>query len=108
MAKSETVEVFLNKQKFDKTDITFDNTASVFPITLTDDVSGIKATVDFDEEAGEFIFDIDGEPWENYAFLDESFSLEDTETKVINAKITINEKVVSEGGQEWQPAGMQH
>ena len=50
------------------------------PITLSDDVSGIKATVDFDEEVGEFVFDINGEPFENYPFLDSSFCLDDTKT----------------------------
>ena len=86
-------------------------TASVCPITLSDDVSGIKATVDFDEElgeSGEFTFDINGEPFENHLFLDSSFSLDDTKTKIINAKVSINEKVISEGGKEWQPSSMQH
>ena len=50
--------------------------ASIFPITLNDEVSGVKATVDFDEEIGEFVYDINGEPFENHLFLDASFCLE--------------------------------
>ena len=33
--------------------------------------------------------------------------MDDTKTKIINAKITLNEKVISEGGKEWQPAFME-
>ena len=29
-------------------------------------------------------------------------------TKIISAMVSINEKIVSEGGKEWQPAWMQH
>ena len=54
-----------NQADFNKTGIPFSDTASVFPITLSDEVSGIKATVDFDEEMGEFTFDINGEPLVN-------------------------------------------
>ena len=68
------------------------------PITFSDDISGIKATVDFDEEVKEFVFDINGEPFENHPFLDSSFCLDDKETKIICAKVSINEKVISEGG----------
>ena len=107
-AKTETVDVSLNKANCNKTGIPFNETASALPITLSDDVSGIKATVDFDLEVGQFVFDINGEPFENHPFLDSSFTLEDTETKIISAKISINEKIVSEGGKEWQPAYMQH
>ena len=80
-------------------------------MTLSDDVSGIKATVDFDEEAGElgmFVFDINGEPFENHPFLDSSFSLDDTKTKTVSAKVSINEKVISEDGKEWLQASIQH
>ena len=85
------------------------DTTSALPITLSDEVSGIKATVDWDEkagESGEFVFDINGEPFENYPFLDSSFCLYDTKTKIISAKVTINDKVVSEHGKEWQTSSM--
>ena len=59
-------------------------------------------------ESGEFVFDINGVPFENHPFLDSSFSLDDTMTKIISAMVSINEKIVSEGGKEWQPAWMQH
>ena len=78
------------------------------PIVLNDEISGIKATVDFDEEVGEFVFDINGEPFENLPFLDSSFSLDDKKTKVLCAKVSINEKVISEGGKEWLPTSMLH
>ena len=91
----------LNKAKFEKTGIAFDNTASVFPITLSDDVSGIKATVDFDDEKGEFTFDINGEPWENHVFLDSSFHLEDTMVQTVTADISLNDEAIQEGGHEW-------
>ena len=60
------------------------------------------------EFGGEFVFDINGEPFENLPFLDSSFSLDDTKTKTVNAKVSINEKVISEGGKEWLQASMQH
>ena len=52
--------------------------------------------------------DINGEPFENHLFLDPTFSLEDTEVKIFSARVLLNEKVISEGGKEWQPAKMQH
>ena len=107
LAKSQTFEVTCNKAKFTKAGITFDNIGSILPVTLTDEVSGIKATVDYDKEEGKFVFDINGQPSENYPFLDSSFSLEDTETKIINCKISMNDKVVSEGGKEWLDASLQ-
>lgn len=73
-------------------------------MTLNDEISGIKATVDFDDEIGEFVFDIDGEPFENLVYLDPSFSLEDTEVKLFFAQIEINNKIITDGGgQEWAP-----
>ena len=59
-------------------------------------------------QAGEFVFDINGKPFENHPFLDSSFSLDDTKTKIINAKVSLNEKVVSEHGKEWHASFMQH
>ena len=100
-AKNQTVDVTLNKANYNKTGIPFGGTNSVCPIVLSDVVSGIKATVDFDEIVGEFVFDINEEPFENHLFLDSSFSLDDTKTKVLCAKVSINEKVVSEHGKEW-------
>ena len=79
-AKSQTFEVNLNKANFNKSGITFDNIGSILPVTLIDDESGIKATVDYDKEEGKFLFDINGQPSENYPFLDKSFSLESTKT----------------------------
>ncbi len=102
-AKSQTFEANLNKAHKKRTGITFDNIGSVLPVTLTDEVSGIKATVDYDQEEGKFVFDINGIPSENYPFLDPSFSLEDTKIQVLCAKINMNDKVVNdEGGREWQ------
>ena len=102
IAKSQKVVVTLNKAKFEKAGIPLSETASIMPTTLSDDVSGIKATVDFDEEVGEFVFDINGEPWETHLFIDSSFDMDDMITKIINAQISINQKVVSEHGKEWQ------
>ena len=109
-AKSQTVEITLNKAVFNEPGISFSDAPNLFPVVLSDDVSGIKATVDFDEELGEngeFVFDINGEPFENHLFLDSSFCLEDVETKAVCAKVSVNEKVVSEGGKEWHPVWMQ-
>ena len=106
-AKSQTFEVNLGKANFNKSGITFDNIGCVLPVTLTDEVSGIKATVDFDQDQNKFVFDINGTPNENYPFLDSSFSLEDTEVKIIDAKISMNDTVVSEGGKEWLDASLQ-
>ena len=103
-AKSQTFEVTCNKAKFTKAGVTFDNIGSILPVTLTDEVSGVKATVDYDKEEGKFLFDINGVPNENYPFLDSSFSLEDTKTQIISAKISMNDKVVSEHGKEWLQA----
>ena len=108
LAKSETIDITLNKENFHKTGKTFSDAPSIFPVTRTDDVSGIKAKVDFDEDVGEFFLEINDEPFENFPFLDASFSLDDTQVKIISATVTINEKVISEGGQEWQPGAMQH
>jgi len=77
-------------------------------MTFTDEESGIKATVDVDEESGEFIFDMNGEPWENHVFLDESFALDDTQVKLFHSKITLNGKVVVEGYNEWDRYSLQH
>ena len=41
-----------------------------------DDESGVKALVDWDSEISEFILDLNGEPYEDYMYLDSSFSLE--------------------------------
>ena len=106
LAKSETIDITLNKENFHSTNKKFSDAPSIFPVTLTDDVSGIKAKVDFDEDVGEFFLEINDEPFENLSFLDASFSLDDTQVKILNATVTINEKVISEGGQEWQPAAM--
>ena len=49
LANTGTVDITLNKVNFNKTGISFKNTASVFPITLIDkENSGVEATVDFD------------------------------------------------------------
>ena len=101
LAKSETVSITLNKANFTRSGIAFADIASVLPCTLVDDVSGVKAFIDWDEEAEEFILDLNGEPFENLVFLDDSFSLEDTETKVLNATVTINDEIISEAGCEW-------
>ena len=57
---------------------------------------------------GRFVFDIDGEPFENLPFLDSSFCADDRKTKILNAMVFVNEKLISEGGKEWLPASMQH
>ena len=49
------------------------------PIKIVDEVSGVKASVDFDEDIQEFILDLNDEPFESYLFLDSSFSLESSE-----------------------------
>ena len=79
-AVKETVDVTLNKANYFKTGVPFSETRSLFPVTLSDEVSGIKATVDFDEELGEkgeFVFDINGEPFENHLYV-ENYALDDT------------------------------
>ena len=78
-AKSQTIEVTLNKANESFSGKVFGD-LSAFPIVITDEVSGVKAIVDWDTESSEFILDIDGEPFENLVYLDPSFSLEDTET----------------------------
>ena len=76
----------------------------MFPITLSDDVSGVKALLDWDEEIKEYVLDLNGEPFENLVYLDPSHNPDDLETKTISAKITINEKLITDGGGiEWQP-----
>lgn len=106
LAKSETIDVTLNKAFFNKTDLPFDSIASCLPVILTDEISGIKATVDFDTKLGEFTFDINSEPFENHLFLDPSFCKDDRKAKVINAKIYLNKKIISEHGKEWLPASL--
>ena len=108
LAKSQTVDITLNKENFHITGKKFSDAPSIFPVILTDDVSGIKAKVEFNEEVGQFTFDINEEPFENFPFLDASFSLDDTEVKIVSATVLINDKLISEGGKEWQPASMQH
>ena len=110
-AKSQTLDVTLNKANFNKTDIPFGDISLVCPIRLYDEVSGVKAMIDFDEEkgdCGEFVFDIDEEPFENHQFLDPSFCLEDATANILSATVSINEKVVSEGPGLWEPYSMQH
>lgn len=63
----------------------------------------MKAVVDWDLEISEFILDLNGEPFENYMYLDSSFSLDTSEAKIMSAEILINGKSVSKGGCEWQP-----
>lgn len=66
-AKTETIDINLNKASEQKTDVPFNDFGHVFPVTLSDDLSGIKATVNFDENAGSnglYTFDINGEPWD--------------------------------------------
>ena len=58
-AKSETIDITLNKASINLTGKEFSD-ISDYPITLNDDVSGVKACVDVDEENGEFLFDING------------------------------------------------
>lgn len=102
-AKSQTIEVTLNKENPSFSGKPFGD-LSAFPIVITDDVSGVKALLDWDRDLSEFILDIDGEPFENFVYLDPSFSLEDTETKTIQAKISINDKIITDGsGIEWLP-----
>ena len=108
LAKSGTIDVTLNKANLHTTGKTFSDAAEVFPVTLYDAESGAKAKVNFDADVGEFVLDINDEPIENYLWLDPSFSLDDTEVKILDATVTINNKVISEGGKEWQPAAMQH
>ena len=75
---------------------------------MTDEVSGVKALLDWDIEAKKFILDLDGEPYENHVFLDQSFTLEDTEVKAYDACIMLNEKSLYTGGGEWLAHVLQH
>lgn len=69
---------------------------------------GVKAIIDFDHQIDEYLVDINGEPYECLPYLDPSFSLEDTEIKTISGWIMVNDKIVHEGGAEWQPYVLQH
>ena len=108
IAKSETLTVTLNKESKEVTGLPFDDISSQLPITLSDKESGVKAVVDWELELQEFILDLNGEPFENYMYLDSAFSLEASETKIMSAEIVINGKTVSKGGCEWQPVLLQH
>ena len=44
LAKSETIEITLNKEHFEKSGIPFSDASSILPVTLVDDFSGVKAT----------------------------------------------------------------
>lgn len=106
-AKSETIEITLNKEHQTFSGKPFGD-MSAFPVTISDPISGKKATVDFDEEEVCFLLDIDGEPFESLVFLDSTFSLEDDKTKACDFKISLNDKAVNDSGFEWQPHVLQH
>lgn len=107
-AKSQTLEVSLNKANENFTGTTFSDT-SIFPITLSDDDSGLKALVDWDEGILEYILDLNEEPFENLVYLEPSHNPDNNETMTISAKITINGKLITDGGGiEWQPYVLQH
>lgn len=108
LSKDQTVNVTLNKAQYHKAGVSFAEAETVLPIILLDEVSGVKAYVDFDKEVKEFVFDIDGEPFENLLFLDSSFCLEDSDAKTWSAKITMNEDVIHDGAAEWNPYSLQH
>ena len=81
-AKSETLDISFNKATHNKSGVDFSDIASYMPVNLTDDITGLKAFIDFDDkmdESGAFTLDLDGEPLENNMFLDPSFSLDDKE-----------------------------
>lgn len=107
MAKSQTIVVYLNKEKRQHWDVTFDAISDYFPVAFNDTVSGVKTFVDWEDEIGQFVLDINGEPYENYAFLDSTFNLDDTQIKTLSASISLNKKVIFEGGGEWQPTSLQ-
>ena len=101
-AKDETIEAVLGKARKTLAGKPIgDSTA--FPLTLNAEEIGVKAIIDLDIAIDEYLVDINGEPYECLPYLDPSFNLEDTEIKTISGWIKINEKIVLEGGAEWQP-----
>ena len=93
----------LNKEKREFTGIDFRDTTSCFPLPLIDVANGVKAEIIWDDENEEFCLNVDGEEFEHLPFLDTTFALEDTRITSLNATVSLNQKVVSEGGKEWQP-----
>lgn len=100
--------MYLNKEKEQHSGVAFADISNYFPVAFSDPISGAKTLVDWDDEVEQFLLDINGEPFENHPYLDPTFSLDDTQIKVLSAKILINKKLISEGSSEWQPAFLQH
>ena len=109
--KSETLDINFNKAGYNKGRVVFSDIASYMPVVLQDEITGLKAEIFFDEEMyqpGQFVLDLDGEHFENFMFLDPTFNLEDQVQMICDAEIKVNKKIVTTGGNEWQPYVLQH
>lgn len=57
---------------------------------LRDKESGIEAVVDFDTETGEYVLNINGEPFETLKYLVSDQKLSNKEVETISAAVKIN------------------
>ena len=90
-AKSETIDLVFGKARESFTNKPFDDT-SIFPITLQDPESGIKALFDWDDEMEKFCLDLNGEAFEGLLYLDPTYSADEDVAVSFGCKIKMNGK----------------
>ena len=106
-AKSETLSIEMNKESFEATGVSFDDTASCLPHTLVCSESGTKARVMWNDELLVFQADLNGYQFEHLPYLDASFIPSDITVKTLQADVYLNDKEVHSGAAEWRPILLQ-
>lgn len=99
-AKSQTVIAMLNKAKEELTGTPFGDTSG-FPISLFDPVINEKALIDLPAGTGQFELKIAGEFFNELPYLDQNFNPNDRTVQIINAKVSVNDKLIQQGLSEW-------
>lgn len=94
-AKSESIDVVFGKASENRTRQPF-NDPTAWPISISDTETGMKAQVDFDDEADKFLLDLNGEAFESLTYLDPTYCADEAKAVSFGGKIWVNGKLVTD------------